>query len=342
MALASSSAGFGPTALSGGPTESNLERLLFPRVPMVSVIDSVIPVFLLIAAGWLARVSGLIEDKHWSGIERATFYIFFPAIIIDTLARADLGSVPVLGVGGALIGAILLIAAALLAIRPALQRWIDLDGPAFTSLFQGSTRWNTFVGLAMASSLFGPRGVTLMAVAIAAMVPLLNMLAFYVLARFAGGPPQSAVQTLASFIANPYIWSCAIGLALNGSGFPLPKPIGSFVEILGRAALAAGLLIVGAGLDVRRLARPEAAHVISRAVTLVGLPFLAMALARLFGVGGPDLEVTVIAASVPTASGAYALAKQMGGDAPLMAEIITIQTLAALVTIPLMVALLIS
>ena len=306
---------------------------------MVSVLDSVIPVFLLIATGWLARVSGLIDDKHWGGIERATYFIFFPAIIIDTLARADLGSVPVLGVGGALIGAILLIAVSLLATRPALQRWMGLDGPAFTSLFQGSTRWNTFIGLAMASSLFGPHGVALMAVAIAAMVPLLNILAFYVLARFAGGPPQTPMQTLRSFVANPYIWSCAIGLALNGSGLPLLKPIGSFVEILGRAALAAGLLIVGAGLDVRSLAKPEAAHLLSLAAKLVVLPLIAVSLARLFGVGGLDLEVTVIAASVPTASGAYALAKQMGGDAALMAEIITIQTLASVITIPVMVAL---
>lgn len=305
---------------------------------MGSVIDSVIPVFLLIATGWLARVSGLIEDKHWNGIERATYFIFFPAIIIDTLARADLGSVPVLGVGGALIGAILIIAAALLAIRPALQRWMGLDGPAFTSLFQGSTRWNTFIGLAVASSLFGPHGVTLMAVAIAAMVPLLNILAFYVLARFAGGPPQTLVQTLRSFAANPFIWSCAIGLLLNASGFPLPKSVGSFVEILGRAALAAGLLIVGAGLDVRRIAKPTAPHLLSLAAKLVVLPLVAVSLARLFGVGGIDLEVTVIAASVPTASGAYALAKQMGGDAALMAEIITLQTLASLVTIPVMVA----
>ena len=229
---------------------------------MIPVVDSVIPVFLLIAAGWLARVSGLIEDRHWSGIELATYYIFFPAIIIDTLARADLGSVPVLGVGGALVGAILLIAGALLALRPVLERSLGLDGPSFTSLFQGSTRWNTFIGLAVATTLFGPRGVTLMAVAIAAMVPLLNTLAFYVLVRYAGGPPQTRLQTLRSFVTNPYIWSCAIGLALNATGLPVPKAVGSFIEILGRAALAAGLLDRrrGAGRAAPRQARGRASR----------------------------------------------------------------------------------
>jgi predicted permease len=48
----------------------------------------------------------------------------------------------------------------------------------------------------------------------------------------------------------------------------------------------------------------------------------------------------VIAASVPTASAAYVLARQLGGDAPLMAEILTLQTLLAMITMPLMVALL--
>jgi predicted permease len=307
---------------------------------MPSIIDSLVPVFLVIATGWLTRVSGFIADRDWSGLEKVTFYVFFPAIIVDTLARADLRTVPVLGVGAALVGAILTIAAVLLILRRFLQQSIGLDGPGFTSLFQGSTRWNTFVALAAASSLFGARGVTLMAVAIAAMVPLLNTLAIYVLVRFAGGPPQTPRQILRTFMTNPFIWSCAIGLALNVSAVPLPKPVASFVDILGGAALGAGLLIVGAGLDARRLARPQPVHLLSMATKLVMLPLIAVTLAKTLGVDGLDLSVTAIAASVPTASGAYVMARQMGGDAALMAELITIQTVAALITMPVMLALL--
>lgn len=307
---------------------------------MAAVFASLVPVFLVIACGWLARVTGFVEDKHWPGMERITYVIFFPALVIDTLARADLGSVPVLGVGGALSGAILVVAAILLLLRRALQSAFSLDGPSFTSLFQGSTRWNTFVAIAVAGSLHGPRGVALMAVAIAAMVPLLNVLALYVLVRFAHGPRQSAGQILKTFVANPFIWSCAVGITLNLVAPALPKSALSFVDIIGRAALSAGLLVVGAGLDVRRLARPGPAHFISIMAKLVALPLLAVTLARAFGVEGTDIAIAAVAASVPTASAAYVLARQLGGNAPLMAEILTLQTVLAMLTMPLMITLL--
>jgi predicted permease len=309
---------------------------------MAAVFASLIPVFLVIATGWLSRVTGFVEDKHWVGLEKVTYLIFFPALIIDTLARADLSSVPVLDVGGALIAAILLVSALLLLSRRILERLISLDGPSFTSLFQGATRWNTFVAIAVAGSLFGPRGVTLMAVAIAAMVPLLNVLALLVLFRYAGGPRQSAGTILRTFVTNPFIWSCAAGLLLNLLVSPLPKPIAGFADVLGRAALAAGLLVVGAGLDIRGIAKPGPVHVLSIALKLFLLPLVAVSLARVLGVGGIDIAITVVAASVPTASGAYVLARQLGGNAPLMAEIITLQTLVAMMTMPLMMSLLAS
>src|SRR3954454_7757448 len=279
---------------------------------MIPVFNSLLPVVLLIATGYLSRVGGLIEASSWTGIERLTYFVFFPAVIIQTLARADLSSVPLLGVGGALIGAILLHSVSLLLTRQLLERGLGVDGPSFTSLFQASTRWNTFVGLAVAGSLFGPRGITLIAVAIAAMVPLLNVLALGVLMRYAGGRALNVAQVIRTLAVNPFIWSPAVGLTLNLAAVKPPQAVMGYVDTLGRASLAAGLLVVGAALDLRRLARPRAVHALSMALKLVALPLVAATLASRFGVGALDLAVTVTAASVPTSSAAYVLAKQMG------------------------------
>lgn len=307
---------------------------------MSAVFASLIPTFLIIATGWLCRITGFVNDQQWSGLERATYVIFFPALIVDTLARADLASVPVLGVGGALVGAILFMASLMLALRPILERYASLDGPSFTSVFQGATRWNTFVAIAVAGSLFGERGIALIAVAIAAMVPLLNLLAFYVFIRFAGRPRQSPKAILRSFATNPFIWSCALGLSLNLLAPPVPKPIVSYIDLMGRASLAAGLLIVGAGLDLRRLAKPGLPHALASACKLLLMPLVAVIFAHYAGIGGNDLLVTIIAASVPTAAAGYVLARQMGGNAPLMAEILTLQTLIAMISMPILIGIL--
>ena len=50
-----------------------------------------------------------------------------------------------------------------------------VDGPAFTSIFQGATRWQTYVGLAVSGSLFGDLGLALASVAMVAIVPLVNV-----------------------------------------------------------------------------------------------------------------------------------------------------------------------
>lgn len=56
----------------------------------------------------------------------------------------------------------------------------------------------------------------------------------------------------------------------------------------------------------------------------------------LFGIEGIARTVAVIAGAVPTAASSFILARQMGGDAPLMANLITVQVLLAVFSLPLM------
>jgi len=298
------------------------------------MLASLIAVFLVIATGWVLKVRGIVSPAHWLGVERLTYQVLFPAVVVHTLAVADLSRLPVLAMGASLVISILTVATLLLASRPLLVR-AGVGGPAFTSIFQGSVRWNTFVALAMAAGLHGRDGTTLMAIAVAAMIPLLNVLCVLVLARYANGRPMGAAATIKSIAFNPFIWSSALGLVLNQCQAYLPVALTTYVDVMGRAALGVGLLVVGAGLDLRSLARPRIAHCVAIVLKLVVMPVLAWTIARQFGVSGPALTMTIVAAAVPTATAAYFLARDLGGDAPLMAEITTVQTLLALATLPL-------
>jgi len=209
-----------------------------------------------------------------------------------------------------------------------------IGGPAFTSIFQGSVRWNTFVALAVAAGLQGRAGTTLMAIAIAAMIPLLNVMCVIVLARFAKGKQMSVEATIRSILVNPFIWSSAVGLVLNQAQWMLPAAFIGYLDVLGRASLGVGLLVVGSALDLNQLARPRLAHGVAIVLKLVAMPVLAWLYAGWLGVTGPALAMTVVAGAVPTATAAYFLARDLGGDAPLMAEITTLQTLLALATLP--------
>jgi predicted permease len=187
----------------------------------------------------------------------------------------------------------------------------------------------------LSGSLFGKEGTTLSAVAIAAMIPLLNVLAIGVLSRYASAKPLTAIGFIKTLVTNPFIWSCAIGIGTNVSGLVLPKPVLIYTDMLGKASLACGLLVVGAGLDLSRLKRPHPAMVLSLVLRLFCMPLLASLIAKSLGLSGVHLGVVIISTAVPTASGAYILARQMGGDGPLMAEILSFQTVLAMLTIPL-------
>lgn len=304
----------------------------------MAVAQALIPVFLVIALGVLLRRTLLREAHLWDALERLTFFVLFPALLMTTTATSDLSRVPLGGVALPLVAAILLIAALLLLLRAWLGRVVGIDGPAFTSLFQGSTRWNTYVALAISGALLGPEGIALASVAIVAMVPLLNVINVTVLAHYGSTVAPSGRAVFVQVVKNPLIWSCLIGIALNLSHLPVPRIAVAFGEILGRGSLALGLLVVGAGIVLGELHKPSTPVAIATLLKLIAMPAIAIGCGYALGLPSSALLVVAIASSVPSAPGSYVLARLMGGDAPLLARILTIETIAALATIPLALA----
>ena len=306
---------------------------------MQAVLAALVPVFLLIVMGFLLRRWLIGEDAHWLGLERLLYYVMFPALLIGTMARADLTNVPVLAVGGTLFAAVVLVAALCLALQPALTRWLGADGPAFTSLFQGATRWQTFVALPVAGNLFGDLGLALASVAMIAMTPTLNVLCVWVLVRYASPNEPDWRAILLAIVRNPLIWACVVGAALNPVAGAIPQPLHTVIDALGRSSLALGLLIVGAGLRIDELTRLKPLTLPTCLLKLIVMPAIALGIAFGFGLSGANLAVVACCTAVPAASNSYVLARQLGGDAPLMAQILTVEIALAALTMPLVLAL---
>lgn len=300
---------------------------------MQALATAVFPVFLLILLGLVIRRRGWISEGFWEPAERLAYFFLLPALLVTSLAGADFTRLPAAAMAGAVVLAIVAMSALLLLVHLVTRG----DGPAFTAVLQTSIRPNTYIGLSIPFALFGQEGLTIAALIVAVVVPTVNLIAVATLVRFGGHHGQQRPNLAKAVLLNPLILACLAGLALNLTGLGLPPVARETLVILARAALPLALLSVGAGLDLAA-AKASGAHVgAAVALKLLGLPLLTAGSCWLLDVHGLAWTVAMLFNALPTATSAYILARQMGGAPALVANILTVQTLAAAVTLPLLV-----
>ncbi len=298
---------------------------------MIGLIAGVVPVFILIALGYGLKKSQFLPDETWRPIEKLSINLLYPGFLIPAIWGADMGGGSAGAAGGSAVVAVLIVSAAALLAKPLMT----IEGPAYTSVFQGVIRWNSFVFLPVIQAAFGAEGLALAAVMIACIIPVTNIACVAVLARWGAG--QKGVSPLAltrAMLANPILLACLIGLALNFAHVPRLPGISDTLELLGSAALPLGLIIAGAGLSFAEVARRKWTIAGVSFVKLGIMPPLMWGLCILFGGDKLAQGVAMLCGAAPGAAAAYLLARQMGGDAPLMAGIIALTTVASAALIP--------
>lgn len=295
----------------------------------VNTALALLPDFALILLGYGLRRWMSLGDHFWSGLEKLVYYVLFPALLFGAITKTPLtgAALPLIATGAlAMAGAMLL---ALLA-RPL----FPLTPISFASQFQCAFRFNSYIGLAVAAKLHGAAGIAAMGLLTGGMVPLANLAAVGMLARHG---ETSVWRELAK---NPLFLSTLVSLGWNLAGLTVPAPFGQFLGRLGEAAIALGLLAVGAALKLRGTIGPDgrAAAGYFLAVKLLAMPLIALLVARQAGLTGVHFDVAMAFAALPTASSAYILAQRMGGDGARVAWLISASTLLGMATLPLWLA----
>ncbi len=299
---------------------------------MFAVSLTLIPLFLIILLGYLLNHFKFFDESFWPSLEKMTYFVFFPALLINKLSTAPLSDAHIVPTALVLSGTVCLMSLLIVLLRPMLP----ISGAAFSSVFQGGVRFNSYLGLAIALMLSPSLGVVISAVALIAMVPLLNTLCVIVLAHYASHKPAHWRTVVTALSRNPLVLGCVIGISLNLLNIPLPSALQHTLSILGSATLPLGLLAVGAALRFSAIRHAQLPLFISSSIKLIVFPTCVWAGCHLLAITEEMRYLAVMFAALPTATSSYILARQMGGDYTLMANIITLQTLLAALSLPIM------
>ena len=297
-------------------------------------VGLILPVFLPIVIGLLLRRTAFLPDAFWPQAERLTYYVLLPALIADAIATSRLGELAPGRTALALAAGLAAVSCLLYALKAPLR----IGGPAFASLYHGCIRPNGYMGIATALALLGPAARPHVSLVVALWVPLGLVLATVVFLREAAGGAVTAGRLLDRLLRNPLVASVAAGLLLNAAGAgPLLREV-PLLDTIGRAAVAVGLLAVGAGLDLAALRSSGRALYAAILLGLLAKPALMAGVALAAGLDRTAAAVLVVFAAAPTSPSGYVMAAQMQADAPLMAAVIAFQTAFSVLTMAAVVA----
>ncbi len=287
--------------------------------------------------GFVFRRWKFPSDNFWVSADRLTYFVLLPALIIQKLAVADFSSSSVSQLYLVLCGSVIAIGIFALILGSLLR----VNSASLTSVFQGSIRPNTYVVLASASALYGSEGLALAVIPLAGVIPLVNILCILSFAYYVPNGKRTFGGVLKSIFQNPLVIACIIGISLNLTRIGLPFFTYDLFDILASAALPLGLISVGTGLRALEKRDTLAPIVLANLAKLVLMPTCAFFTLQYLGVDGLSLAVGTLFCAVPCAVSSYILAGHLNGDQPLMASIITIETLVAFITMPALLVLLI-
>ncbi|MBU6260241.1 MAG: AEC family transporter [Burkholderiales bacterium] len=287
-----------------------------------------LPDFALIALGWLVCRYTALNRPLWDGVERLVYFLLFPALLFNSVARSAWDPASM----ARLAGAGLALTAAGIAAASALRGWPRVDPRLHAAGAQTAYRFNTYVALALAERLAGTRGLASMAMLVATCVPLANVAAVWPLARQGGHP------VLRELARNPLILASLAGLAWRALDLPLPALAATTLARLSTAALPLGLMAVGAGIRIGALGEGPGLAAALMAIRHALLPALALAMVTQLPLAPAQQAVLMAFGAMPTASSAYVLAVRMGGHGAYAAGLVSLSTLLGMASIPLWLA----
>ena len=296
------------------------------------VLDSVVPVFALIAIGRLLKSLNLTDDAFLRSSDRLVYFIFFPALLFWKIGTPQPGET----VDWALIPIVLVAVAITFAASLAYVKRFRVDDFRVGSFSQGCFRFSTYIGLAVIWNSVGESGVRIFGVLIGFVIPVINVLSVAALTWYSNQGGTLGKKTglmIRELAANPLIIACVSGILYSRLGMPFPRFLENTFNLMSLLALPLALISIGGSLTFHGIRGNAGLGLAAAGLKLIFLPILGYVLMRTLGVSEPAFKVGMIYFALPTSPAIYILSSQLNSDLDLAAATIVLSVLLSIVSL---------
>jgi malate permease and related proteins len=297
----------------------------------MSIATTIIPIFGIIAMGWIARVKGFLPAEFIGPANRLVYYWAIPAMIFRSIYEGSFRTLfnpRVLGISLFCIFGVFLIA------------WVfgilvGIKKKQLGSFIQSSFHGNLgYIGLAVSFYYLGDEGFVKAVIMAGFIMILQNFLAVVILRIYSDdiSIKMSFKSVLSGIVANPVILSAMGGIFVSLIEFNIPIVIDNSLKILSGMALPLALILIGSSLSFELLRHQIFPVLFSCALKLLLLPGAGLLMFTISGEAPSDYLPCLILLASPTATLVYVMALETKNDIEFAVATISMSTLLSGVT----------
>lgn len=295
-------------------------------------ITIVLPNLFLMGLGFFMQRRG---EASKAFIDQASSFVFnycLPCLLFFSVVDSEVNYAKqiVLIIAGVVVTMILFIGSELYA-----KRFVKL--PADQGVFvQGVFRSNmAIIGLATVANAYGEEGLSIGAVYMGVVTILFNILAVITLSRVSKSASDTWVSRLTLIVkklaTNPLMVALLAAFAYKALSLPpITGVIHTTGDLLAAVALPLALICAGASIDLKSMLSLSGVSMQASIGRIVIAPLIAIAIGLGFGLTGMHMGVLFLMVAAPTAAASYVMAKAMGGNDVLAANILGFTTVVGL------------
>ncbi len=293
---------------------------------MSSVLNSIVPIFAVIAMGSLLKRFGFIDEHFIRVSDRLIYFVFFPLLLFWEIGKPT----KTVSFDWLLVAGVLFSVFSVFVLSLIFAKLVKMPDREVGSFSQGCYRFNSYIGIAIILTALGENGVKEFGVLIGFVIPFINILAVTSLIGYSekngSQEPQWSI-ILKSVVTNPLIISCVLGIAYSNLGLRFPIFAEKILSLFSMLSLPLPLICVGASLTFSKLKEHLTYSWAAAFFKLLVLPATGYFVLKQLNVTEIAFQVGLIYFALPTSPQNYILSSQLDSDVDLATSTIVLSTI---------------